>query len=363
MTTLTVHAAPSEYVLQKNALQLLEEKLLARGIQRALIVTGNKSWEAIENVWPAMPQIEVNKYTYSGECSFSEIEKVVQVSETFDAIIGVGGGKVIDLAKAAANELHKPVIAIPTLASNCAPWTPLSVLYDDTGAFIRYDVYPVTTSLLLVDPEILLHAPKDLFIAGIGDTIAKWYEADVQLRTITEKTVPMMISYEAAKQCKELLLIHSTHALEAVDTGILNDAFIKVVETMFMYAGMVGGYGDHYGRTAGAHSIHNGLTALEASHELLHGVKVAYGICVQLMLENRPEEILALKTFYEELGLPQTLADMGLQYITDEQMQAVAKKATLPSESIHLMSNEPLDASRVAQAMKALEGFKKAKLS
>lgn len=357
MTTLTVHAAPSEYILQKDALQLLEEKLRARGIQRALIVTGTKSWAAIEAVWPDMPKFEICKYTYSGECSFSEIEKVVEASETFDAIIAVGGGKVIDLAKAAANEMHKQVIIIPTLASNCAPWTPLSVLYNDTGAFIRYDVYPVASSLLLVDPEILLHAPKDLFIAGIGDTIAKWYEADVQLRMIKEKTVPMMISYESAKQCKELLLTYSGDALEAVDRGEVNEAFVKVVETMFMYAGMVGGYGDYYGRTAGAHSIHNGLTALEASHELLHGVKVAYGICVQLMLEGRQGEISALKPFYEQLGLPQTLAYMGLAHITDEQIREVAEKSTIPGESIHLMPIGEITAHRVAQAMKALEVY------
>lgn len=355
MSTLTVHAAPSEYVLEQGALLLLEEKLLARGIRRALIVTGKKSWQAIESIWPKMTKVEVVKYTYNGECSFSEIEKVVQTSQTFDAIIGVGGGKVIDLAKAAANEVHKQVIVIPTIASNCAPWTPLSVLYDDTGAFIRYDMYPVASSLLLVEPEILLHAPRDLFVAGIGDTLAKWYEADVQLRLIEEKTVPMMISYESAKQCKDLLLQHSTAALEAVDRLQLNNAFIKVVETMFMYAGMVGGYGDHYGRTAGAHSIHNGLTALEAPHELLHGIKVAYGICVQLMLENRSDEIQSLQPFYEALDLPQTLAAMGLDELTEEQLIAVAEKATLSSESIHLMPIGEVTVERVVEAMKTLE--------
>lgn len=164
-----------------------------------------------------------------------------------------------------------------------------------------------------------------------------------------------MISYEAAKQCKELLLRDSKEALRAMDDRVLNDAFIQVVEVMFMYAGMVGGYGDHYGRTAGAHAVHNGLTALEESHALLHGVKVAYGICVQLMLENRPEEVQALRTFYEELHLPQTLKELGLTEVTAQRLQEVAKKTTIPTESIHLMPIGEITSERVLEAMQALE--------
>lgn len=354
MKTVHVHAAPSEYILEEGILKKLEGLLVERGILRALIVTGTKSWAAIDDFWPAMVEVQTELYTYGGECSFSEIDHVTAMMEDYDAIIGVGGGKVIDLAKAVANEVHKQVIVVPTLASNCAPWTPLSVLYDDTGSFVRYDVYPVASSLLVVEPALLLQAPRDLFVAGIGDTIAKWYEADVQLGSIAAKTVPMMISYEAARQCKDILLAQSEAALAAVDAGVVNEAFIQVIETMFMYAGMVGGYGDHYGRTAGAHSIHNGLTALEAAHTKLHGIKVAYGICVQLMLEGRQSEIDALRPFYKALGLPQSLKKLGID-ATDAELLAVAQKATIPEESIHLMPNGEMTATRVFDAMKALE--------
>ena len=354
MQTIHVHAAPSEYILEEGILKKFERLLLARGITRALIVTGIKSWAAIDAFWPAMVDVQTERYTYGGECSFSEIERVTTMMGDYDAIIGVGGGKVIDLAKAVANNVHKQVIVVPTLASNCAPWTPLSVLYDDTGAFVRYEVYPVASSLLVVEPALLLRAPREWFIAGIGDTLAKWYEADVQLRTIEHKTVPMMISHEAARQCKEMLVTHSKAALEAVDAGVVNEAFIHVIETMFMYAGMVGGYGDHFGRTAGAHSIHNGLTSLKASHTQLHGVKVAYGICVQLMLEGREEEIEALRPFYDELGLPQSLKALMIE-ATDEELYAVAQKATSTEESIHLMPTGAITATRVFEAMKKRE--------
>lgn len=359
MKTIHVHAAPSEYILQKGALNLLESKLLERNIKNPLVVHGVKSWEAAKDYWPHMPEIQTTEYTYSGECSLSEIDQVsnLVISQKYDAIIGVGGGKVLDLVKATGNNTHKPVILIPTLASNCAPWTPLSVLYDDFGAYVRFDIYPVSTSLLLIEPEILVKAPIDLFIAGIGDTIAKWYEADVQLRTIDNKTVPMMISYYAAKQCKDILFDSYQQGVKAVQTGKVNDDFIKAVETIIVYAGMVGGFGDEYGRTTGAHSIHDGLTVLEETHQALHGSKVAYGILVQLVLEDRFDEIERLKPLYQQLGLPLSLTELGVTKITDEIITRVAEKATVPEQEIHLMPVGEITATRVIEAIKALEKF------
>lgn len=357
LKTIHVHAAPSEYILEKGALNLLESKLVERNVKKALVVHGVKSWEAAKDYWPQMTEIQTTEYIYGGECSLSEIEQVTNlvVSQQYDAIIGVGGGKVLDLVKASGNNTHKPVILIPTLASNCAPWTPLSVLYDDFGAYVRFDIYPVSTSLLLIEPEILVKGPLDMFIAGIGDTIAKWYEADVQLKTIENKTVPMMISYYSAKQCKDILLESFQEGVKAVQTGQVNDDFIKAVETIIVYAGMVGGFGDEYGRTTGAHSIHDGLTVLEETHQALHGSKVAYGILVQLVLENRLDEIERLKPFYHQLGLPFSLTDLGIHEITDEIIARVAEKATVPEQEIHLMPVGEITASRVIMAIKELE--------
>ena len=100
--------------------------------------------------WPSLDHIEKIEYQYHGENSLTEIKNVASlvVTGSFDAIIGVGGGKVLHLTKSAGNATHKPTVLIPTLASNCSPWTPVSVIYDDAGAFTRFDVYPVGASLV-----------------------------------------------------------------------------------------------------------------------------------------------------------------------------------------------------------------------
>jgi hydroxycarboxylate dehydrogenase A len=358
METISVHGAPSEYILQEGILDQLEAKLLERGFKKVLIVHGEKSWQAAAPFWPEFTEVEYGEYQYHGENSLSEINAISTIVSNahFDAVIGVGGGKVLDLAKSVCNVTHAQAVLIPTLPSNCSPWTPVSVVYDDKGTFIRFDVYPVGPSLVLVEPKILLHAPVDMLIAGIADTLAKWYEADVQLAGITNKSLPLEICYYTAKRCKDVLLQHSEGAIQSAKSGVLHDDFIKVTEAIIMLAGMVGGFGDHYGRVAGAHSIHNGLTVLKETHHALHGEKVAYGILVQLVLENKWEEIKDLIGFYQKLQLPLSLSDLGVQDINDETISSVAEKSVVPGESIHVMPGE-ITADVVGKAITELEAY------
>ncbi|WP_156291641.1 iron-containing alcohol dehydrogenase family protein [Oceanobacillus salinisoli] len=356
METISIHGAPSEYVLQEGILQQLEVKLLDRGFSKILVVHGKKSWEAAQSYWPTLSEIESVEYSYNGECSLSEIEKVSKVimEEVVDAVIGVGGGKILDLVKSSCHQTHTPFVLIPTLASNCSPWTPISVIYDDTGAFVRFDLYPKSASLVLIEPQILLHVPLNMLIAGIGDTLAKWYEADVQIGAMKQKQAALEISHYTAKLCKDYLLNHSERAIEAARTGILNEDFIKVAETIIMIGGMVGGFGDHYGRVAGAHANHNGLTVLEETHYALHGEKVAYGILVQLVLEDKWKEIDKILPFYQKINLPSSLKNLGVETLDEEKLMQAAEKAVVPEETIHILPGEISEES-VVQAMLKLE--------
>lgn len=357
METISVHGAPSEYILKAGILKDLESKLLERGFQNVLFVHGEKSWQAAKPFLPVFNKVVFEEYAYHGECSLSEIAELSTIVKegTYDAIIGVGGGKVLDLVKAVCHFTHKHSVLIPTLASNCSPWTPISVIYDESGAFIRFEVYPISTSLLLVEPKILVNSPIEMLIAGIGDTLAKWYEADVQMASIMNKSVPLLISYYTAKQCKDLLVKHAEEAVNAAKNEEINDDYIKIVETIIMLGGMVGGFGDHYGRVAGAHAIHNGLTVLKETHRALHGDKVAYGILVQLVLENKWEEIQGLYPFYRKLGLPISLTELGVSIIDNDIINAVSVKSTSLEESIHVMPNGPITSERVSKAISDLE--------
>jgi glycerol dehydrogenase len=84
------------------------------------------------------------------------------------------------------------------------------------------------------------------------------------------------------------------------------------------------------------------LTHLPASHNALHGEKVAYGILVQLRLEEtlQGNQLAAtarqqLLKFYSEIGLPQTLDDLGLGNITLPELRQAAEIACAANSDIH----------------------------
>lgn len=353
---LIVRGAPQEYELKEHAWDSLESHLNRRSLKKILILHGKTSWEAVKPYFPKL-SITTAFHYYGGQCTDAAAEHFASLckKEGYDGILAVGGGKVADLGKFVAYKVALPILILPTLAATCAAYTPLSVVYDSNGVMLRYDIFPKASDLVLIDPTILLHSPKALMIAGIGDTLAKWYEAHAIFSQLTVMPLEVQVAAFAAEKCRDILLEKSGDALLAMDKKELNQAFIDVVETNILLAGMVGGFGDEYGRTAGAHSIHDALTVLPDSHHQLHGNKVAYGILVQLMIESNLAEITQLLPFYHQLNLPTNLASMSL-HLTEKEYQAVAERACAPGETIHFMK-ETVTPQRVVEKMKALEQF------
>lgn len=354
MEDIIIRGAPAEYVCKSGVLDELEDKLKSRSITRVLIVSGVKSWYAARYYFPNLKSIHVSHAFYKGQCTVTEISRVTALAKNHavDAIIGVGGGKVLDVVKAAAYTSGTKSILIPTLASNCAPWTPLSVIYSNEGVMTHYDVYPMSVDILLVEPRILVEAPVPLLIAGIGDTLAKWYEADVQISKLSDPPVALKVAHHTARLCAEEMFDHAEQAIGDAKEVSVSNAFVKVVESIIMLGGMVGGFGDSYGRIAGAHSIHNGMTIAPESHEALHGNKVAYGILVQLLLEQNESEVERLLPFYQKLGLPTSLYELN---IPSKWIDQIAQQSTRNEESIHHLRSEKITATEVAQAMRYLE--------
>ncbi|MHC5229867.1 iron-containing alcohol dehydrogenase family protein [Enterococcus sp. LJL99] len=356
--TLIVRGAPQEYECREGAWQGLQEHLNRRNLKKILILHGKESWNVAQKYFPKLTKIETSYEYYGGVCTderTAELEALVR-QEQFDGILAVGGGKISDLGKSVAYLTRLPILILPTLAATCAAYTPLSVIYRQDGSMDRYDVFPVSNSLVLIEPAVILDSPKELMIAGIGDTIAKWYEADAMISQLPIQSIEIQVAVFAAKKCRDILLSDSQSALAAMDCNELNQAFLNVVETNILLGGMVGGFGDDYGRTSGAHSIHDALTIRPESHHQLHGNKVAYGVLVQLVIEQKWTEIEKLLPFYHQLCLPTCLKDMKMEHLTQDEIQEVAKRAAADYETIHFMK-ETITPDVVAKAINDLEKY------
>ena len=100
--------------------------------------------------------------------SIKEIEKNVRKNKT-NLLIGVGGGRSVDIAKMIAFNLGKPFVSIPTSASHDGIASPfVSVKGEKPHSMVA------TAPLgVFVDVDIIKKAPKELLASGCGDLIAK----------------------------------------------------------------------------------------------------------------------------------------------------------------------------------------------
>ena len=190
--------------------------------------------------------------------------------------------------------------------------------------------------MLILDYGIIKTGHPRTLIAGIGDAIAKWYEASVSSGH-SEQTM-IIAAVQQARVLRDILFQKSTAALEQPG----GETWQEVVDATVLLAGLIGGIGGAQCRTVAAHAIHNGLTHLSASHGKLHGEKVAYGILVQLRLEEMIQgnqlAVTArqqLLKFYKEIGLPKNLLDLGLKEITLSELWRAAEVACNPNSDIH----------------------------
>lgn len=332
--------APAQVIRGSGILAQVGEQIGRLG-NRPLVVGGSQTLAVIApqmQAWATTTNLTVEQATYGADCSEAELARLRAATAAHQAnlVIGVGGGKALDAAKLLAYQCDLPVVTVPTSGATCAAWTALSNVYSDQGAFL-YDVaLPTCPDLLILDYQLVQTAPQRLLVAGIGDAIAKWYEASVSSGH-SEQTL-IVAAVQQARVLRDLLLQKSVAALQQPGSSVWQE----VVDATVLLAGVIGGLGGAQCRTVAAHAVHNGLTHLLQSHGTLHGEKVAYGILVQLRLEEIVQGNLLAATarqqllkFYREIGLPQTLADLGLMHITLTELEQAAAIACRPGSDIH----------------------------
>jgi len=347
--------APGRVLRGENCLANSGKEIAQLG-KRPLIVGGNQSLSILSAfLQPVLEaeQLISKSANYSPECAESSLARLQDIAKKHraDLIIGAGGGKALDTSKLLANQCNLPVVTIPTSGATCAAWTALSNIYSETGAF-QYDVtLRNCPELLILDYGIVRTAPPRTLVAGIGDAIAKWYEASV---SSGQSSSTLLISaVQQARILRDILFQKSAIALAKPDS----DEWREVVDATVLLAGVIGGIGGAECRTVAAHAVHNGLTHLLEAHGVLHGEKVAYGILVQLRLEEmiQGNQLAAtsrkqLLKFYTEIGLPKNLEDLGLGNVTLTQLRKVTTIATKTQSDIHRLPFH-VSAEQLAAAM------------
>ncbi|WP_340022706.1 glycerol dehydrogenase [Paenibacillus sp. FSL K6-1096] len=274
-------------------------------------------------------QVMLSLREFRGECTQVQAEQIAAEMDRAgtDMIVGIGGGKTLDMAKAASHFSSLPVMLVPTVASTDAPCSALAVLYQDSGSFDRYLLLRRSPDLVVADVAVIAGAPVRLLAAGMGDALSTYYEARACRRAgavTSSGGTGTLAALALARTCLDTLLTDGQQALEDVRAGRVTAAVEHIVEANIYLSGI----GFESGGLAAAHAIHNGLTLLEECRGVLHGEKVAFATMVQLILEGAPEEeICEAAEFCRMAGLPVTLGELGLDG-ADHQRLMVAAEAS-----------------------------------
>ncbi len=360
----TALIAPSTYIQGRGVVAELGRLVQPLG-DRALVMADDVVWKLVgQTVTASLQQANIHMIhqPFGGETSGREIERNRQIGQQgqVQMVIGLGGGKVIDAAKAVGAQLQSNWVIVPTIASTDAPTSRLSVIYSDAGIFERYAFHTKNPDLVLVDTAVIAQAPARFLAAGIGDGLSTWVEAQANLasrKPAMSGGVATRAAATIAQLCWETLFGYGEAALLAVEQHVVTPAVEAIVEANTLLSGL----GFESCGLAAAHAIHNGLTVLhDQTHSLMHGEKVAFGTLSQLALEDRTlAEINELIDFCLRIGLPTTLRDLNLDNIERADLMRVAQAACAEGETIHNMPF-PVLPTMVLDAMLAADAYGRA---
>lgn len=284
---------------------------------------------------------------FGGECTREEIRLWVargqgadggqEPQAPADVVVGVGGGRALDTAKAAAFHLRCPIVTIPTSAATCAAWTALSAVNSSEGIPQEYLLLDRAPDVVIIDPACFVgEGPLSqgrLLAAGMADALAKHYES--QASTQGQPTDGLTdTALGIAKRIRETIFEQGPAAQRAAAAGQWTSVVEELVMTNIAWAGLVSGLGGERCRAVAAHALSNALTQVLPPRRFLHGETVGYGILLQLALEQKPEELRALAVLFETLGLPTTLQNLGLADSARRLLPQVFRAAMDPKETL-----------------------------
>lgn len=330
-----------------NEIKKFGKKALIIGGKTALNVVGNEFFKSIED---ANVEFKIEEFIeYPSENNVEKFSLEVK-NINADMIIGIGGGKVLDLVKAVGERSNVIVITVPTIAATCAAWSALTIIYDDEGHYVSNMNLSSSPKLVLADTKILAEAPIRYLKAGIGDTIAKWYES-YPYKFKHGNDITLKISMKISKLALEILEENSIRLVNEISLDYKSKYINEVLDSIIMLAGLAGSIKGGNVRPNLAHRIHNALTFIDDTHETIHGEKVSFGLIVQFILEEKSEkELENILEFFNKLDLPITLKQLGIETNVNEKINLVCEKINIKKEHLEKL-NFTVNKELIAEAI------------
>lgn len=352
-----VFGAPRRYVQGPGILKSIGSELAVIGTSAVLLaddvvmkICGDTIVESAREAG-----VEVTLLPFGGEITYAEIERLVaEIGDSAPAmVISAGGGKTIDTGKIVSREIGAAFVSVPTVASNDSPTSHIAVIYDADHKLVGVEENKGNPELVLVDTDIIIKAPLPLLSAGVGDALVKVFEVEQCVgsrgKNVFGASSPLT-ALALARACYQTVRENLTAAYEAHAAGVPNEAFEALVEASVLMSGLA----FESGGLSVSHGMTRGLSAVPGVASALHGHQVAYGLLVQLELEERdPTFMEDMRAFFREAQLPLKLADMGASETSNSTVVTIAE---LSAAAAHMKKfDREVTADGIANAISRIE--------
>ncbi len=252
-------------------------------------------------------------------CYSNTIEYAMEIAEQciatdINCIVGLGGGRVLDVCKYAAYVSKTPFLSIPTTAANDGLASPIAVLkkHDDKPKSLGAAI----PSMILIDTEIITEGPIQNIQAGIGDTISN-YMALLDWEFAVSRGKDEMNGYAY------LMSKNSLDALMKTQFDHICPEFIEVLVNSLVLSGIAMDFAGSSRPVSGSEHLFSHALDFYSNKKNLHGLQVALGTVAVLKLIEHPqnEVINYLKRFNVNvnpvsLGIEETTFVLCMQKAT-----------------------------------------------
>jgi len=285
---------------------LLADKRIATEGRVAIAVGPGQGDQIAEHVRPSLSACEV--YRVAGGTVDAAVDLATRLrAGSYEAVVGIGGGRTIDATKYAATLSGIPMVSVATNLSHDGICSPVASLTHEKGKGSFGVVMPLA---MVVDLDYVHAAPERLVRAGVGDVLSNFSAVEDWLLAAEEcgERVDRM-ALTVARTAAEALL----HQPESIES----DRFLTVLAESLVLSGMSMAFaGDSRPASGGDHEILHAIDQLypdTANHGELAGLGTAF--CFHLRATHlgegaeRLEEILACLGRH---GLPRLPGDVGL---------------------------------------------------
>jgi glycerol-1-phosphate dehydrogenase [NAD(P)+] len=290
---------------------VLADERISHSGRLAVAVSGGSGAKLRERIAPSLPGAtwyEVGGGTLDDAIRLADEMKAGH----YDAVVGLGGGKIIDCAKYSAARIGLPLVAVPTNLSHDGLCSPVSILDNDAGRGSYGVPNPIA---VLIDLDVIRDAPARFVRSGIGDAVSNISAvADWELSHRVNGEKIDGLAAAMARQAGEAVLRHPG--------GCGEDGFLTVLSEGLVLSGIAMSIAGHTRPSSGAcHEISHALDLLFPQRAASHGEQVGLGAAFAMHLRGDHEGSLLMAGVLRRHGLPVVAEEIG--FSDDEFVRAV----------------------------------------